>query len=128
MIAVDTSALIAVVLDEPDAEACSNVLEREDSILISAGTLAEALIVASRREVGEEMERLIEGLATQIIPVTQKIAEKMSAAYSRWGKGVHRAGLNFGDCFAYALARERGCPLLFVGDDFSQTDVEAVRK
>jgi len=128
VIAVDTSALMAVVLDEPDAEACSNVLEREDSILISAGTLAEALIVASRREVGEEMERLIEGLAPQIIPVTQKIAEKMSGAHSRWGKGVHRAGLNFGDCFAYALARERGCPLLFVGDDFSQTDVEAVRK
>ena len=128
MIAVDTSALMAVVLDEPDAEACSNVLEREDSILISAGTLAEALIVASRREVGEEMERLIEGLAPQIIPVTQKIAEKMSGAHSRWGKGVHRAGLNFGDCFAYALARDRGCPLLFVGDDFSQTDVEAVQK
>ena len=119
---------MAVVLDEPDAEACSNVLEQEDSILISAGTLAEALIVASRREVREEMERLIEGLAPQIIPVTQRIAEKMSAAYSRWGKGVHQAGLNFGDCFAYTLARERGCPLLFVGDDFSQTDVEAVRK
>jgi ribonuclease VapC len=119
---------MAVVLDEPDAEACSNVLEREDSILISAGTLAEALIVASRREVGEEMERLIEGLAPQIIPVTQKIAEKMSGTYLRWAKGLHRAGLNFGDCFAYALARDRGCPLLFVGDDFSQTDVEAVRK
>lgn len=125
MIVVDTSALMAVVLDEPDAEACSEVLAREDDIAISAGTLAEALIVAARRLVGEVMQRLVEGLDCQVVAVTHADALKVADAYARWGKGVHAAGLNYGDCFAYALARQRGCPLLFVGNDFARTDITA---
>ncbi|WP_284347522.1 type II toxin-antitoxin system VapC family toxin [Rhodovastum atsumiense] len=121
---MDTSALMAVVLDEPDAEACSEVLATEDAILISAGTLAEALIVSRRREVGDLMAKLVNGLECQVASVTQADAVRVAEAYSRWGRGLHHpAGLNYGDCFAYALARQRDCPLLFVGDDFIRTDI-----
>jgi ribonuclease VapC len=123
MIVVDTSALMAVALDEPAAEACSEVLALADEIVVSAGTLAETLIVAGRRNVGPAMERLIRGLGCQVVPVTEHDAFKVAEAYSQWGKGVHPAGLNYGDCFAYALARQRACPLLFVGDDFTKTDI-----
>lgn len=123
MIAVDTSALMAILLDEPEAEACIGVLEGEGTLLISAATVAEALVVAARRGVGEEMARLIDGLGFEIVAVTAASASRVAAAYGDWGRGVHPAGLNFGDCFAYELARVRGCPLLFVGADFARTDV-----
>jgi ribonuclease VapC len=126
MIAVDTSALMAIVLDEPEAGACMAILEGEDDLMISAGTVAEALIVAGRRNVGEEMGRLIDGLGFEISSVTPASARRIAAAYERWGKGVHPAALNFGDCFAYEVAKEHGCRLLYVGDDFAQTDVESV--
>ena len=95
MIVVDTSALMSVVLDEPAAETCSEILARTDEIMISAGTLAEALIVADRRGVGLIMERLISGLGCQVVAVTEQGAFKAAAAYAQWGKGVHRAGLNY---------------------------------
>ena len=123
MIAVDTSALMAILLDEPEAEACVGVLEGEGALLISAATVAEALVVAARRGVGEEMARLIDGLGFEIVAVTAASASRVAAAYGNWGKGIHPAGLNFGDCFAYELARAQGCPLLFVGADFARTDV-----
>lgn len=124
MIVVDTSALMAVLLAEPEADACIAVLESEDRLLISAGTVAEALIVARRRNVGDEMSRLIDELGFDIVSVTKASARRVAEAYERWGKGVNVAGLNFGDCFAYELARENACPLLFIGDDFSRTDIE----
>jgi ribonuclease VapC len=126
MIVVDTSALMAIILDEADAEKCSKVLEAEKTVLISAATLAEALIVARRRNVGEEMSRVIDGLGFDILNVTPAAARRVADAYARWGKGAHPAGLNFGDCFAYEAAKEHSCPLLYVGDDFSRTDVAAV--
>jgi ribonuclease VapC len=126
MIVVDTSALMAIILDEADAEKCSKVLEAEKTVLISAATLAEALIVARRRNVGEEMSRVIDGLGFDILNVTPAAARRVADAYARWGKGVHPAALNFGDCFAYEAAKEHSCPLLYVGDDFSRTDVAAV--
>src|SRR6185437_13716349 len=124
MIAVDTSALMSIVLNEPEAEACIAALEAEDALLISACTVAEALIVAFRRNVGEEMERLIDGLGFEVVSVTPAQARRIARAYETWGKGVHPAALNFGDCFAYEVAREHGCRLLYVGDDFVQTDIE----
>lgn len=126
MIAVDTSALMAIVLDEPEARACIAALEAEDDLVISAGTVAEALIVAGRRNVGEEMARLIGGIGFEIVTVTSASARHIAEAYARWGKGVHPAALNFGDCFAYEVAREHGCRLLCVGEDFARTDVEGV--
>ena len=124
MIVVDTSALMAIVLDEPAAERCMAVLETEDSLLISAGTLAEALIVGARRGIGEEIAELVAGVDLEVVPVTSASARRVAGAYARWGKGIHPAALNFGDCFAYALAAEQDCPLLFVGKDFLSTDVK----
>lgn len=123
MIVVDTSALMAILLDEPEAAACSAGLEAEAEVLVSAVTVAEALIVASRRNLGEEMERLITGLGLVVVDVTAASARRVARAYDRWGKGVHPAGLNLGDCFAYEVASEHRCQLLFVGGDFTRTDI-----
>ncbi len=87
--------------------------------------MAEAFIVATRRRVAHEMAQLVDDLGLQIITVTGATARRIGEAYSLWGKGMHPAGLNFGDCFAYALAKEHSCPLLFTGNDFSRTDVES---
>src|SRR5262245_54544949 len=123
MIAVDTSALMAILLGEPDADTCAGRLEEEEQLLISAGTVAEALIVAARRNIGREMATLIEGLGFEVVPVSPDAARRIAFAYSQWGKGVHPASLNFGDCFAYEVAKEHDCPLLYVGQDFARTDV-----
>jgi ribonuclease VapC len=122
MIAIDTSALMAILLSEPSAEAVMQAIESADGVCMSAGTLAEAMIVAERRKVGAELAQLVEGLAIEVVPVTASDARAAADAYRNWGKGIHPAGLNFGDCFAYALAAQRGCPLLQVGDDFAATD------
>jgi ribonuclease VapC len=125
VIVVDTSALMAILLDEPQAQPCMSALAATDRLLISAGTVAEMMIVAGQRNVGEEAEKLINGLGFEIIPVSFASAQGIAQAYRQWGKGVHPAGLNFGDCFAYDLARTNSCPLLFVGNDFSRTDIGA---
>jgi ribonuclease VapC len=113
---------MAIALGESEADACIRVLEAEPEVIISAGTVAEALIVAARRNVGEEVARMIDGLGFEIVSVTP--ARRIAAAYARWGRSAHPAGLNFGDCFSYAVAKGNTCPLLYVGDDFSKTDVE----
>jgi ribonuclease VapC len=125
MIVVDTSALMAIVLHEPQADDCSAALARDPDVAISAASLAEALIVAEREGSAEQMAAIVFLLGFEVVPVTEASAREVAAAYARWGKGAHPAGLNFGDCFAYQLARERGCPLLFVGDDFAATDVRS---
>ncbi len=123
MIAVDISALLAIVFGEPKADDCIRVLANEPDVLVSDGTAAEA---AGRRNVGEEMARLLEGLGLDIVTVTSATARRIAQAYAQWGNGVHPAGLNFGDCFAYAIPKEHSCPLLFLGDDFSKSDVESI--
>lgn len=125
MIAVDTSALMAIVLGEPQGEACMTAIEEAEQLLISAGTVAEALIVAGRRNVGDEVGALISGLGFEIVSVTAASARRIADAYARWGKGIHPASLNYGDCFAYAVAIEHDCPLLYIGGDFGQTDVRS---
>lgn len=115
---------MAIVLDEPEAARCVAVLEAEDTLLISCGTVAGALIVAGRRNVREEMERLIDGLGFEVVSVSAADARRIAHAFGRWGKGVHPASLNFGDCFAYAVAMQYGCRLLYVGNGFGRTDVQ----
>lgn len=83
-------------------------------------------MVAARRHVREEMEHLIEGLGFEVVGVTPASARRIAQACESWGKGVHPAALNFGDCFAYEVAREHGFPLLYVGEDFARTDVAGV--
>lgn len=81
--------------------------------------------MAARRNVAGEMAALIEDLAFEIVSITPAAARRVAAAYERWGKGVHPAGLNFGDCFAYEAAKEHACPLLYTGSDFARTDIES---
>ena len=126
MIAVDTSALMAVLLDEPETAACAEALATNNRIVISAGTVAEARIVAERRGLGAEMAQLIDGLGLEIVSVTPAVARRVAETYAQWGKGVDPAGLNFGDCFAYEVAKTHDCPLLYVGGDFAKTDITSV--
>ena len=126
MIAVDTSAFMAIVLQEPAAEACKAALAADDDIMISAGTLAELLIVAARRGIDDEIANVLDQLDINIVPVTTAVAKRVAEAYRRWGRGMHPAALNFGDCFAYVVAKAHACPVLFVGDDFARTDIESV--
>ena len=93
---------------------------------VHRATLAEALVVASGRNVGHEMSALIDLFGFEIVPVTAATALRISAIYASWGRGRHAAALNFGDCFSYDTAKTYACPLLFVGDDFSKTDLESV--
>ena len=117
---------MAILLDEPEAAACVAACATDDRIVISAATVAEALIVAGRRGLDAEMTELIDGLGLEIANVSLATARQVADAYARWGKGVHPAGLNFGDCFAYAVAKTCDCPLLHVGADFARTDVASV--
>jgi ribonuclease VapC len=123
VIAVDTSALMAMVLDEPDADACSAVVATRRPRIMSAVTLAEALIVSGRRGVAPRMTQVLDVVAPEIVPADAVTARRAADAYAHWGKGVHRARLNLVDCFSYDAAQSSGCALLYVGEDFAQTDV-----
>lgn len=126
MIVVDTSALLAIVGREEYRDACARALERAPKIAISAGTLVEVFVVSRFRNLGEQMIEFVEYLDFEVVPVTEATARIAGEAYRVWGKGMHAARLNFGDCFSYALAKERDWPLLFIGDDFSKTDIRSV--
>lgn len=125
MIVVDTSALIAIIKNEQTARVCSEILASEPYVIISAGTLVEARIVAIRAGCQAPMEEIIASSIAEVASVTAYRAQLAAAAYAQWGKGLNRASLNFGDCFSYATAKEFDCPLLYLGDDFARTDVEA---
>jgi len=124
---VDTSALIAILRDEPEAAACARAIEAASHRRISAANFLEAAIVidgtrdpvASRR-----FDDLLKEAQLVIEPVTEAQAKMAREAYRDFGRGSgHSAKLNFGDCFAYALSRSSGEPLLFKGDDFAHTDI-----
>ena len=123
MIAVDTSALMAILRKELQGEACEAALKVDGPIFISAATLTECLIVARRKGALPGMKILLERLGLTVLDVTPEVALAAAEAYGRWGKGFHEAALNYGDCFSYVVAKSQGCPLLYVGDDFAQTDV-----
>lgn len=125
MIVVDTSAPIAILFEEPLAGACLAAMQNEPEVLISAGTLAEAYIVSVARNIGPRLKSLIVELKIAVIPLTAEFAYEAGEAHRDWGKGRHRASLNCGDCFSYAAAKHYDCPLLFIGNDFSQTDIRS---
>lgn len=127
---VDPSALIAYLKGEPEADRLESAMLDAASLHISAGSWVEAGIVADSlrgEEGGRRLDALMARLRVEIVPLTEGHAEIARAAYRRYGKGHHPAHLNLGDCFSYALARALAEPLLFVGKDFSQTDVDVVR-
>jgi ribonuclease VapC len=122
MIAVDTSALIAVLTGEASGPACLAVMEQNE-LVMSAATLTEALLVSIARGRDQALVGLIETAEIEIISHNAQLAYLSGEAFRQWGKGRHSASLNYGDCCAYALAKLRGIPLLFIGNDFSRTDV-----
>ncbi|WP_375429466.1 type II toxin-antitoxin system VapC family toxin [uncultured Sphingomonas sp.] len=123
MIVLDGSALFAIMLGEPDAERCQKAIERADELLLSAASLTEILVVATRKGILARARSFVERLDPKVVPLTHDRALAAGAAFERWGHRQDRAGLNYGDSFAYALAKEFDCPLLFIGNDFSLTDI-----
>jgi len=125
---IDTSAVVAILFGEPDQRRYDEAIAAAPVRLVSAVTRVElAFVVEGRkREEGRErLERFFWLTGADVVAVTPQQAEIAIAAFRRFGKARHRAGLNIGDCFAYALAVASGLPLLFKGDDFVHTDVRA---
>ena len=125
---IDTSALLAIYFNEPDSIRFETAILGDSETIVSAGTLLEAAIIVEARHEragSVEFDRLLQKLAVSTVAVDAEQVEAGRHAYRRYGKGRHPANLNYGDCFAYALAVTSGQPLLFKGDDFSRTDVVA---
>lgn len=124
---IDSSALLAVVLGEPDAEGYAARLVEPVEKVINTVTLFEAAVAAERRgglEARDRLDRLVNRIAPRVVPFDQHHLGWARDVYRRFGKGRHSAALNLGDCIAYATARHAVLPLLFKGDDFAQTDLE----
>lgn len=123
---IDTSALLAILLDEPERLAFTVAIDQADTKRLSVAGFVEASMVLEAR-IGAEGARDLDDFLTlagiEVEPVTVEQGRFAARAFARFGKGRHAAGLNFGDCFAYALAKEVDEPLLFKGDDFAKTDV-----
>ena len=125
---VDTSAVLAVLFDEPDAERYVRALAGASRCRMSAVNFLEAAIVLESRAgaaAGPNLDLLLERAPIELEPVTLEHAQAARRAWRRFGRGNHRAALNFGDCFAYALAEATREPLLFKGQDFALTDIDA---
>ena len=123
---IDTSALLAILHDEPERRAFNEAIEAADTRAMSMANFVEASIVIESRYGAEgirDLDLFIERAAIELVDVTLAQGHAARRAFARYGKGRHPAGLNFGDCFAYAWAIDRGEPLLFKGGDFDQTDV-----
>lgn len=126
---IDTSALVAVLFDEPERARLVQLITADPRRLISAGTLLESSIVLEARRgeaAGRELDLLLHRLGATVVPFDEAQSTLARTAWRRYGKGRHAAGLNLGDCFAYALSRLSGEPLLFKGTDFGLTDVAVV--
>ena len=126
---VDTSAVLSVLFGEPDAQHYDAAIARGQQRRMSAASFLEASIVLESRrgpEAGPTLDAYLEEAHIELEPVTLEQAQAARRAWQRFGKGNHPAALNFGDCFAYALAETTREPLLFKGDDFALTDVEVV--
>ena len=124
---LDTSALLAVLLDEPDADHFEHMIGVAPVCRMSVANYLEAIMVIEGRlgdAGGREIDNYLEEAGVELVSVTPEQAQAARLAWRRYGKGNHPAGLNFGDCFAYALAEVSGEPLLFKGEDFALTDVE----
>ena len=125
---VDTSVLIAVLRNEAEAEAFAAAIAKADRVLVGAPTLFETRLVLINQgsdEIEKALDDLVAGASIQTVGFEEETYRLSTEAFRRFGKGRHPARLNFGDCMAYAVSRATGEPLLFKGNDFSQTDVKA---
>jgi len=126
---VDTSAIVAILLDEPEAESFAKRIAADPKRLISALSALEAAIVLQARKgpAGvRELDLLLHSAGMDVVSLDADQVQLARTAYERFGKGRHPAALNLGDCCSYALARSTGEPLLFKGNDFSQTDLSSM--
>jgi ribonuclease VapC len=126
---IDTSALLAILNNEPERRSFNEAIEAAESVSLSAATFVETSIVIEARfgaEGARDLDHFLSLSSIQVREVDADQAYVARRAFTEFGKGRHPAGLNFGDCFSYALAKVRGERLLFKGSDFSQTDVDAV--
>lgn len=126
---VDSSALLAILFAEPDANRYANALADSSIRKMSAANYLETAIVVDRQlgvAAGRQFDAMIVRAGIEVVEVSKELADIARQAYLEFGKGGHPAGLNFGDCSSYALAKMSGLPLLYKGDDFSLTDVDAV--
>jgi ribonuclease VapC len=126
---IDTSALVAILLREPERRAFIEAIEAADARLMSVATFVEISIVVEARHGAEglrDLDHFISRGAIELVSVDPEHGNMARSAFSRFGKGRHRASLNYGDCFSYALAISTGEPLLAKGDDFVHTDVTMV--
>ena len=128
---LDASVLVEIVLGEPRAEALVTALSRRPGrVVVGAATLLEAGIVVEARageEARDDLAAVLAELEVEVVPFDELMAREGQRAWSRFGKGRHPAALNLGDCFSYALTQVEDGELMFLGDDFAQTDVRAVR-
>ena len=125
---IDTSALLAILYDEPDARRYADAIAAAERRLISAATLLETAIVVDNQAgpaAGRQLDALVERARITMVPVGEDHVRIARQAYLDFGKGNHPAGLDFGDCFSYALSQAAGEPLLYKGDDFARTDAKA---
>jgi len=125
---LDTSALVSIQIEEPGFQTLFRKIEEAPRVVIGAPILFEAAMVLSGRmgtDARFSLSRGLRQLGVEIIPFTEELYEAAVSAFLRYGKGRHPAGLNFGDCMSYALAFVSGLPLLYTGDDFSKTDIQA---
>ena len=125
---VDSSAVLAILFSESDARRHAGAISAAAPCRMSVANVLEASIVAERRAgdtAARELDALLESAEVELVPVTVEHLNEARRAWRRFGKGNHPAALNFGDCFAYALAKATGEPLLFKGGHFSRTDIEA---
>jgi ribonuclease VapC len=123
---LDTSALLAILQDEPERRAFNEAIKAAGSRLLSVASYVETSMVIESRHGAEglrDLDLVVDRAQIELVAVDVEQGRAACRAFSRFGKGRHPAGLNFGDCFAYALASTRAEPLLFKGDDFSATDV-----
>ena len=123
---IDTSAIVAILFNEDDADAYARAITRADSRRVSAATFVEAATVVAaqtKNAGGSQLDAFFRRAGITIEPVTEEQAHIARQAFTDFGKGRHAAGLNYGDCFSYALAKSTGEPLLFKGKDLTKTDV-----
>jgi ribonuclease VapC len=129
VIVVDSSAVVAMIKAEPDTHAIFEILDSSPVNLMSAGNLQETYIVLLGSGIDTaEADRAIKACEIEIQAVDASLAKLAGEAFRRYGKGAHPAGLNYGDCFAYALAKAHDAPLLYKGEDFSRTDILDARR
>jgi len=124
---IDTSAVLAILQDESERSVFNTRIAAAETRLLSAASLVELSIVLESRfgpDGPGDLDVFLSTAGIEIVAVDRGQAELARNAFSRYGKGRHRAGLNFGDCFVYALAKGAGFPLLFKGNDFSHTDLQ----